>query len=86
MPYTYRYKILTPHVLMLSDNSYYVKSKVHFVHIDHIGTKVMCNGNELHFQSNGNGNDYFSEMCVMVMVMVMKKMQCNGNVIHYFQK
>ena len=42
-----------------------------------------------------NGNDYISNAMVMVMitflkkgvmVMVMKKMQCNGNVIHYFQK
>ena len=39
----------------------------------------MCNGNELHCQSNGNGNDYISKKCVMVMVMVMKKLQCNGN-------
>ena len=36
--------------------------------------------------SLGNGNDYFSKKGVMVMVMVMKKMQCNGNVIHYFKK
>ena len=56
---------------------------MNFVHIDHAGTKVMC-----------NGNDYISKVmvmisfpkCVMVMVMAMKKMQCNGNVIHYFQK
>ena len=57
---------------------------MNFVHIDHIGKKVMC-----------NGNDYISKVmvmitvqkkCVMVMVMVMKKLQCNGNVIHYFQK
>ena len=27
----------------------------------------MCNGNELHCQSNGNGNDYISKKCVMVM-------------------
>ena len=33
----------------------------------------MCNGNELHCQSNGN--DYISKKCVMV----MKKLQCNGN-------
>ena len=26
----------------------------------------MCNGNELHCQSNGNGNDYISKKCVMV--------------------
>ena len=42
----------------------------------------MYNGNELHYQSNGNGNDYISKNCVMVMV--MKKLQCNGN--DYFQK
>ena len=23
----------------------------------------MCNGNELHCQSNGNGNDYMSKKC-----------------------
>ena len=46
----------------------------------------MCNGNELHYQSNGNGNDYISKKCVMVMVMVMKKLQCNGNGNDYFQK
>ena len=44
----------------------------------------MCNGNELHCQSNGN--DYISKICVMVMVMVMKKLQCNGNGNDYFQK
>ena len=42
----------------------------------------MCNGNELHCQSNGNG--YISKKCVIVMVMVMKKLQCNSN--DYFQK
>ena len=42
----------------------------------------MCNGNELH--CHGNGNDYISKKCVMVMVMVIKKLQCNGN--DYFQK
>ena len=46
----------------------------------------MCNGNELHCQSNGNGNDYIAKKCVMVMVMVMKKLQCNGNGNDYFQK
>ena len=46
----------------------------------------MCNGNELHCQSNGNGNDYISKKGVMVMVMVMKKLQCNGNGNDYFQK
>ena len=35
----------------------------------------MCNGNELHCPSNGNGNDYISKKCLMVMV--MKKLQCN---------
>ena len=44
--------------------------------------KVMCNGNELQCQSNGNGNDYISKKCVMV----MKKLQCNGNGNDYFQK
>ena len=44
----------------------------------------MCNGNELHCPSNGNGNDYISKKCVMVMV--MKKLQCNGNGNDYFQK
>ena len=33
----------------------------------------MCNGNNLHSQSIGNGNDYISKKCVMVMV--MKKLQ-----------
>ena len=44
-----------------------------------------------------NGSDYISKVmvmvmitilkkCVMVMAMVMKQLQCNGNVIHYFQK
>ena len=42
----------------------------------------MCNGNELHCQSNGN--DYISKKCVMVMV--TKKLQCNGNGYDYFQK
>ena len=42
----------------------------------------MCNGNELHCQNNGNGNDYISKNCVMV----MKKLQCNGNGNDYFQK
>ena len=31
----------------------------------------MCNGKELHCQSNGNGNDYISKKCVMVMVMAI---------------
>ena len=44
----------------------------------------MCNGNELHCQSNGNGNDYIAKK--RVMVMVMKKLQCNGNGNDYFQK
>ena len=44
----------------------------------------MCNGNELHCLSNGYGNDYISKMCVMVMV--MKKLQCNGNGNDNFQK
>ena len=31
-----------------------------------------------------NGNDYIPKKCVMVMV--MKKLQCNGNDNDYFQK
>ena len=43
----------------------------------------MCNGNDCIAKlSNGNGNDYISKTCIMVMV--MKKLQCNGN--DYFQK
>ena len=33
---------------------------------------------------NGNGNDYISKKCEMVMV--MKKLQRNGNGNDYFQK
>ena len=45
----------------------------------------MCCGNELRCQSNGNGNDYISKKCVIVMVMVMKKLQCNLMVMITFK-
>ena len=54
------------------------------VHIDHIGTKVMWNGSD--YISMVMVMITFLKKCVMVMAMIMKQLQCNGNVIHYFQK
>ena len=45
--------------------------------------KIMCNGDYLLMQSNGNLINYLLfKKCVMV----MKNLQCNSNLINYFPK
>ena len=56
------------------------------VHIDHIGTKVMWNGSDYISKVMVMAMITFLKKCIMVMAMVMKQLQCNVNVIHYFQK